>query len=198
MGRGTALDRRFRSVSDTHLDSTAHLMRCSEHVDEARRLFRQYGGQAGARAAIEFLRSPNYNLIKKNTPDIFFAGNNLSAAHLWGLVDRSGLAHVTRQSGGYSYRGIRLHHGPVPTEDLALERGIPVTAVSRTLLDLAATLGERRLGACFNEARRRRIVTLDQVRASMARQPKKQVSRPASCRTTVPPTNMEFSRCRFL
>lgn len=47
MGRGTALDRRFRSVSDTHLDSTAHLMRCSEHVDEARRLV-----SAGIRAGI--------------------------------------------------------------------------------------------------------------------------------------------------
>jgi len=37
------------------------------------------GSYLGARAVIEFLRSPNYNLLPKNTPDIFFAGNNLNA-----------------------------------------------------------------------------------------------------------------------
>lgn len=101
--------------------------------------------------------------------------SHLSAAHLWGMVDRSGIAHVTRQSGGYGDRGFRLHHcRGVPVEDLTRERGIPVTTVSRTLVDLAATLGERRLSACFNEARRRRIVTVGQVRESMVRQPKKQ------------------------
>ena len=38
------------------------------------------GSYLGARAAIELLKSPNYNLIKKDTPDIFFVGNSLSAA----------------------------------------------------------------------------------------------------------------------
>ena len=37
------------------------------------------GSYLGARAVIELLRSPNYNLIKKDTPDIFFAGNGLSS-----------------------------------------------------------------------------------------------------------------------
>ena len=37
------------------------------------------GSYLGARAVIELLRSPNYNLIKKDTPDIFFAGNSLSS-----------------------------------------------------------------------------------------------------------------------
>ena len=36
------------------------------------------GSYLGARAVIELLRSPNYNLKKKDTPDIFFAGNGLS------------------------------------------------------------------------------------------------------------------------
>ncbi|MGI6335590.1 MAG: glucose-6-phosphate isomerase [Eubacteriales bacterium] len=36
------------------------------------------GSYLGARAAIEFLKSPQYNLLPKNTPDIFFTGNNLS------------------------------------------------------------------------------------------------------------------------
>jgi len=40
------------------------------------------GSYLGARAAIELLRSPNYNLVTKPTPNIYFVGNNLSAEHL--------------------------------------------------------------------------------------------------------------------
>ena len=36
------------------------------------------GSYLGARAVIELLSSPNYNLKQKNTPDIYFAGNGLS------------------------------------------------------------------------------------------------------------------------
>ncbi|MDY3072560.1 MAG: glucose-6-phosphate isomerase, partial [Eubacteriales bacterium] len=37
------------------------------------------GSYLGARAVIEFLRSPQYNLLPKDTPEIYFAGNNLNA-----------------------------------------------------------------------------------------------------------------------
>ena len=37
------------------------------------------GSYLGARAAIEFLKSPNYNLLCKDTPQIFFAGNSISS-----------------------------------------------------------------------------------------------------------------------
>ena len=33
------------------------------------------GSYLGARAAIEFVKSPVYNNLKKDTPDIYFAGN---------------------------------------------------------------------------------------------------------------------------
>ena len=36
------------------------------------------GSYLGARAVIDLLKSPNYNLKEKDTPDIFFAGNTLS------------------------------------------------------------------------------------------------------------------------
>ena len=36
------------------------------------------GSYLGARAAIEFVKSPLYNALKKDTPDIYFAGNNIS------------------------------------------------------------------------------------------------------------------------
>ena len=44
------------------------------------------GSYLGARAAIEFIKSPLYNNIKKNTPDIYFAGNNISTTALTDLL----------------------------------------------------------------------------------------------------------------
>ena len=40
------------------------------------------GSYLGARAAIEFIKSPLYNNLKKDTPDIYFAGNNISTTAL--------------------------------------------------------------------------------------------------------------------
>ncbi len=40
------------------------------------------GSYLGARAAIEFIKSPLYNNLRKDTPDIYFAGNNISTTAL--------------------------------------------------------------------------------------------------------------------
>ncbi len=40
------------------------------------------GSYLGARAVIEFLKSPLYNNLKKDTPDIYFSGCNISAQSL--------------------------------------------------------------------------------------------------------------------
>ena len=40
------------------------------------------GSYLGARAAIELLKSPFYNNLKKETPDIYFVGNNISPTYL--------------------------------------------------------------------------------------------------------------------
>ncbi len=44
------------------------------------------GSYLGARAAIEFIKSPNYNALSKNTPDIYFAGNSISSSALSDLL----------------------------------------------------------------------------------------------------------------
>lgn len=44
------------------------------------------GSYLGARAAIEFLKSPLYNAQKKDTPDIYFAGNGISGSALSDLL----------------------------------------------------------------------------------------------------------------
>lgn len=44
------------------------------------------GSYLGARAALEFIKSPLYNNLKKDTPDIYFAGNNISSSALADLL----------------------------------------------------------------------------------------------------------------
>ena len=44
------------------------------------------GSYLGARAAIEFIKSPMYNSLKKDTPEIYFAGNNISTTALTELL----------------------------------------------------------------------------------------------------------------
>lgn len=61
------------------------------------------GSYLGARAAIEFVKSKNYNLIKKDTPDIYFAGNSISSSELAELLtickDRDFSINVISKSG---------------------------------------------------------------------------------------------------
>ena len=61
------------------------------------------GSYLGARAVIELLASPNYNLKQKDTPDIYFAGNGLSTDALLELIaligDRDFSVNVISKSG---------------------------------------------------------------------------------------------------
>ena len=61
------------------------------------------GSYLGARAVVELLGSPNYNLKKKDTPDIYFAGNGLSTDSLLELIeiigDRDFSVNVISKSG---------------------------------------------------------------------------------------------------
>lgn len=45
------------------------------------------GSYLGARAAIEFLKSPNYNAMAKDTPAIYYAGNSISSTALAELLE---------------------------------------------------------------------------------------------------------------
>lgn len=44
------------------------------------------GSYLGSRAVIEFLKSPLYNTLKKDTPDIYFSGNSISASAMQELL----------------------------------------------------------------------------------------------------------------
>lgn len=61
------------------------------------------GSYLGARAAIEYCTSQNYNLVCKDTPQIFFTGNSISSAALQEIVslvsDRDFSVNVISKSG---------------------------------------------------------------------------------------------------
>ncbi len=48
------------------------------------------GSYLGARAALDFIRSPYYNQLNKKTPDIYFVGNNLSGEYLEQVISLIG------------------------------------------------------------------------------------------------------------
>lgn len=61
------------------------------------------GSYLGARSAIELLRSPFYNSLPKDTPDIYFAGCNLSGGYLSEIIslckDKDFSVNVISKSG---------------------------------------------------------------------------------------------------
>ena len=61
------------------------------------------GSYLGARAAIEYIKTPNYNTLPKQTPDIYFAGNNASGEYLRQIIevigDRDFSINIVSKSG---------------------------------------------------------------------------------------------------
>jgi glucose-6-phosphate isomerase len=61
------------------------------------------GSYLGARAVIDLLRSPFYNNMKKDTPDIYYLGNNLNSTYLNEVItilgDRDFSVNVISKSG---------------------------------------------------------------------------------------------------
>lgn len=79
--------------------------------------------------------------------------SHFSAGHLWNLCGSRGPAEVLRRSGGATHEGLRLHQtrGLEPHE-VRLEKGIPVTSVERTLLDLAGRMDANRIERALVQA----------------------------------------------
>lgn len=66
--------------------------------------------------------------------------------------------------------GLRVRRGPpLHPDDVTVLDGVPVTAPSRTLIDLAEELAEPELRAAFGQAQRRGLLDLDALRAARSR-----------------------------
>lgn len=84
-----------------------------------------------------------------------------SAAALWGLMRPKSLPiDVTSHRGRPGRSGIRLHRSHLAEDERAVEAGIPVTSVPRTLLDLAGVVGEQPLARAFEEADRLKLLRM--------------------------------------
>jgi hypothetical protein len=76
-----------------------------------------------------------------------------SAGRLWRLVPGSnGSIEITREKGWRAPTGVHVHRACVPADERTVVDQVPVTSVSRTLLDLAAVLSKRQLERAMNEA----------------------------------------------
>jgi hypothetical protein len=66
--------------------------------------------------------------------------------------------------------GVHVHHAPpLHPDDVTVVDGIPVTSISRTLVDLAEILPRDELREVFAEASAKGLLDMDAVEASYAR-----------------------------
>lgn len=94
-----------------------------------------------------------------------------SAAWLWGLVPTCAiLIEVSVPTRGHSRSPFRVHHAPaLSKEDRVIREGIPVTALPRTLLDLAATIPDRRLERTIERSEQLGLFDLREIDALLER-----------------------------
>jgi len=95
-----------------------------------------------------------------------------SAMALWGIRGTRGPVEVLRRSGGPSYgrSDIRLHQTrSLPHEQVTEEKGIPVTTIERTSLDMASRLDERQLERALVEADRSGRLRWDELQRLVVR-----------------------------
>jgi hypothetical protein len=100
------------------------------------------------------------------------------AAYIWGLIKGSApgpevIALVKKRVKGVTTHRVRHIH----TQDVTANRGIPVTTVARTLVDLAGVLPEQALARVCHEAEVRHHMAPDQVEAVLVRLPTRKGAR---------------------
>ncbi len=119
-----------------------------------------------------------------------------AAAHL-GLVRWDGRAIEVTVTTSHArvHRGIRVHRtAQLMSSDIGRHERIPTTSPARTLVDLAATLDERRLRRAVRQAQSLRMVDLRQLTEVLGRLgPRRGVSKLAAILVTGPaPTRSEL------
>ncbi len=94
-----------------------------------------------------------------------------SAAWIWGLVKRrpDSLDVTVPVRRRHARSGLRLHYAALTDADRRLREDVPVTAVPRTLLDLAAILTPDRLDSAIERSEELRLFDLRQVDALLCR-----------------------------
>ena len=95
--------------------------------------------------------------------------SHLSAGTLWRLGNLRRPIEVTvRRDSALRRPGIRVHRRPLlPATDFVIERGIQVTSITRTLIDLAARLDPDRFERAVNDADKLGLIDPDRLLAKL-------------------------------
>jgi very-short-patch-repair endonuclease len=81
-----------------------------------------------------------------------------SAAALWVIrPNQKSVIDVTAPHKSRSWDGIKRHHKALPSDEVTVEDGIPVTTVPRTIFDLAATEDVDAVAAMLRESEHRNL-----------------------------------------
>jgi predicted transcriptional regulator of viral defense system len=94
-----------------------------------------------------------------------------SAAALWQIRPATTRPEVTLPRMRRGTAGILYHRSVIPADEVAVNEGIPVTTVARTLLDLAAVTDRRQVRKAINEAEYRQLWDEVSLVALVARYP---------------------------
>jgi very-short-patch-repair endonuclease len=94
-----------------------------------------------------------------------------AASSLWHLIDViDDLIDITIPRSNRRRPGLRVHRSRMlGSDDTQVVRGVPVTSVPRTLVDLAETAPDRDLERAFDEAITRRLTTTASIGAAVQR-----------------------------
>jgi hypothetical protein len=96
--------------------------------------------------------------------------SHTSAGWLWGVLRyRPETPHLTAPTSRHPRPGFVVHRALLAKADIAVAEGVPVTAVPRTLLDLAAMLAESRLQGVLERAEELAILDLGPIEKLLAR-----------------------------
>ncbi len=96
--------------------------------------------------------------------------NHQTAAYEHGLMPRRPASiHVAAPTRRRRRDGIRAHRVQLDPRDVTTRRGLPVTTIARTLLDIAADLPAPAVQAAVDEARVLRRLHLPSIEATIAR-----------------------------
>jgi hypothetical protein len=99
-------------------------------------------------------------------------------AALWGFRPSSrSQIEVTTPRRQHPRRGIQFHRASLPSDEVTVHDGIPVTTVPRTLFDLATVLRPRQLERALNEAEALRLWDELSLLDLLRRYPRRQGSR---------------------
>src|SRR4051794_35201475 len=98
--------------------------------------------------------------------------SHASAGHRWAMLRSGPSRHeVTVPRERRQCRALRYHYASIAADEVTTLRGIPITGVSRTIFDLAATATPQRVAAAMKEAEVLRLTDCLSVRDLLARYP---------------------------